>query len=943
MGINAVLSDFFLKGSPLTGDKPYTNDDAKKGYKKKPSITGILPWLDIVDNNKILLEDGKSVAAVFDVTPVATEARSEAHLKSIRDGINRFVTGTFEELGVSPWTVQIFSWCDTAIFRELPDEMLAYAKKVHADRDAEIEPYTDHFINNVYRPHVEQMSSGQGIFIDDLTKRPWGGSKRKVHIVFYRRFTHAITRRKKMTAETELDTQCKRLTEMMMAANMRCERLDGENIWNFLFRWMNPNPKITKGDRDAWLKQNPYIKPEERTAEFDLSAALCSGNIESNKETQNWYFDGMPHTVVSIERMDRIPEIGQLTAEHYASREEMTGANAQTSCFIDDLPEGSIICITYVIKPQSEIRTHLSKLKKNATGDSAEARKTRDEIKIAEEKLLDNHKLYPYAMCIALRGRDDDDMDDRIVSADLLLQKNHLKVIDPEYDHFRLDRYIRMLPCAYDVSLDQVELRQRIIYTDHLANLLPFYGRSTGSGNPCIVASNRGGEGFCFDPLGPDRLKNAHLFLLGPTGAGKSATLVLLQMIITAIHNPRWVVVEAGNSFGLLSNWLKAWGKTTVDIVFRPGVAPSIAPYKPALSLVDKHGNVLQYDSTIEEVLIGTEEIDEADDGSIQLDDVKRDILGEMLIIARLMVTGGEAKEEQFMRRSEISFLKSAILNAASEARRNDKEDLLTEDVIRNLRELTEQYPSQAQRINEMAQAMDLFTDGFAGELFNRPGETLPDADYIRIEMGQLASGNDTNDKLSVAYISIINQVIDRAQRTQRDGRPTINLTDEAHVITCNPLLAKYLIVVSKLLGRRMGLWLWQATQNMEDYVGESKKMLAMFEWWMCLKIENEDLTNIEATRSITEDQRTMMLSTRKQSRAYTEGVVMSDNVQGLFRIVQPSLCLALAMTNKDEKQDRYRLVKKHGVTETRAAEMIGEMLFEERRKHAEKMLSNSL
>ena len=69
----------------------------------------------------------------------------------------------------------------------------------------------------------------------------------------------------------------------------------------------------------------------------------------------------------------------------------------------------------------------------------------------------------------------------------------------------------------------------------------------------------------------------------------------------------------------------------------------------------------------------------------------------------------------------------------------------------------------------------------------------------------------------------------------------------------------------------------------------------------------------------------------------------MSDNVQGLFRIVQPSLCLALAMTNKDEKQDRYRLVKKHGVTETRAAEMIGEMLFEERRKHAEKMLSNSL
>ena len=95
--------------------------------------------------------------------------------------------------------------------------------------------------------------------------------------------------------------------------------------------------------------------------------------------------------------------------------------------------------------------------------------------------------------------------------------------------------------------------------------------------------------------------------------------------------------------------------------------------------------------------------------------------------------------------------------------------------------------------------------------------------------MASLAAGNDANDKLAVAYISIINQVIARAQKTQREGRPTINLTDEAHVITTNPLLAMYLVVVSKLLGRRMGLWLWQATQNMDDYKNEAKKC------WRCL------------------------------------------------------------------------------------------------------------
>ncbi|MCR6651421.1 MAG: hypothetical protein NVV73_07970 [Cellvibrionaceae bacterium] len=251
------------------------------------------------------------------------------------------------------------------------------------------------------------------------------------------------------------------------------------------------------------------------------------------------------------------------------------------------------------------------------------------------------------------------------------------------------------------------------------------------------------------------------------------------------------------------------------------------------------------------------------------------------------------------MTRADSGILKNAILNATSEAKIAGKVDLLPEDIIRHLRTQVNEKPDSARRINEMADAMELFTDGFAGELFNRPGEELPDADYIRIEMADLASGNDTNDKLSVAYIAIINQIIARAIRTQRDGRPTINLTDEAHVITTNPLLAKYLVVVSKLLGRRMGLWLWQATQNMEDYKDDAKKMLAMFEWWMCLKIDKGELAHIERVRELNDDQRSMMLSTRKQSGCYTEGVIMSDNVQGLFRIVAPTLCFALAMTEK--------------------------------------------
>lgn len=495
---------------------------------------------------------------------------------------------------------------------------------------------------------------------------------------------------------------------------------------------------------------------------------------------------------------------------------------------------------------------------------------------------------------------------------------------------------MRFIPCGYDPSLAQLEMRARKVYTNHLAALTPIFGRGTGSGRPGIVVFNRGAEPFCFDPLFPgDRVKNAHLFLLGPTGAGKSATLVYLQMLITAMTNPRWVVVEAGSSFGLLSQFLQRMGKTTKDIVLRPGPnCPSLAPFKPALQLVDAEGRSLQEASVVEDVLAGEVELEDAEDDTDSMDEeVHRDTLGEMIILARLMVTGGDAKEEYRMTRADMGLLKTALLNAAGESRRSGSEDVLVSQVVSHLRILADTFPENALRIKEMANAMSLFCDGFAGQLFNRPGEELPDVDYIRIEMAELASGNDTNDKLSVAYISIINQIVARAQRTQRDGRPTINLTDEAHVITTNPLLSMYLVVVSKLLGRRMGLWLWQATQNMEDYKNESKKMLAMFEWWICLKVEGSEVKQIEENRALSEEQRSLLLSTRKASGKYTEGVVMSDTVQGLFRVIQPSLCLALAGTEKEEKRARKKIMIEHQCDEVDAAIKIAEKITQSRRR----------
>ena len=57
---------------------------------------------------------------------------------------------------------------------------------------------------------------------------------------------------------------------------------------------------------------------------------------------------------------------------------------------------------------------------------------------------------------------------------------------------------------AYDPMLDKLRRRSRLVFASHLASLVPFYGRSRGTGHPGMVFFNRGAEPLTFDPLQPD-------------------------------------------------------------------------------------------------------------------------------------------------------------------------------------------------------------------------------------------------------------------------------------------------------------------------------------------------------------------------------------------------------------------------------------------------------
>lgn len=66
---------------------------------------------------------------------------------------------------------------------------------------------------------------------------------------------------------------------------------------------------------------------------------------------------------------------------------------------------------------------------------------------------------------------------------------------------------------------------------------------------------------------------------------------------------------------------------------------------------------------------------------------------------------------------------------------------------------------------------------------------------------------------------------------------------------------------------RKLGIWLWLATQNMADFPDESDKLLSMVEWWELLNLSNDEVEQVNRFRRLSEAQKMMLLSAKKQIR----------------------------------------------------------------------------
>jgi len=675
----------------------------------------------------------------------------------------------------------------------------------------------------------------------------------------------------------------------------------------------------TDGDTNALLKLAPYPGDKEMPFGYAFAESLMLGMPHSDEEKGIWWFDQCPHKTVTVQSLRRLPDIGLFGAERKVGE--------HIYALFDRMPEDTILSMTITIKAQDEMRNHLGLVQRGSVGDYPEAQLAASDAEKAIMEIAKGNKLFPVQLAFFVRGNDEPDLHRKINELSSLLLSNSIQPIMEKDDLIALDSYIRNLPMAYTPEHDKRDARRsRLIFSKHIANLIPVYGRSTGTGNPGLLFFNRGAEPLVFDPLNfHDRKKNAHALIIGPTGAGKSATLVYLILQMLAIYRPRVFIIEAGNSFGLLGQYLQSKDVTVNQVTMAPNADVSLPPFSEALKLLDEVQKKGEMTQILDDDDLNASIVDE----EIDLEDESRDLLGEMEIAARIMITGGDQREDDRMTRADRLMIRNAILLAAKTVFEAGRDQVLTEDVANALRNLPDLLEKRQERAVEMADGLSLFCTGLAGHFFNRTGSRWPDVDVTITDMGILAR-EGYEDQLTVAYIGLMNHIHDLVEQHQNDDRPTIVITDEGHIITTNPLLAPYVIKIVKMW-RKLGAWFWIATQNLEDFPDASKKMLNMLEWWMCLVMPKEEVEQIARFKDLTEEEKTMLLAARKSPRQYTEGVILTDELKMLFRNVPPPLALALAMTEKDEKSRRHELMREHGCTELEAVEYVAKEISKNR------------
>jgi len=893
------LKKFFIK-----------KNDIEKSHDHLPSFIKYLPWKDYSEKHKcILLEDNESLGICFKITPIACEARPQIMLDEITKSICEAIKNSIPFEKNNPWTLQVYvnKQSDLSPVYEKIENYFLENKKSSA--------ITNDYLLNI-KEHLAYVSEEKGIFHDSqVTNLTFRGGLLNVYAVLYQRKNSLQTNNKERLSRLEEITRISRkFSDQLRSCGMHIRRLKGNEFYYWMTKWFNPNNKLAD--------TTSYPNESKKMFSFDLAEQLFFSSPKSFGD--GWYFDGKPHKVITIQSMTTNPEIGHISAERKRATDD------KVFNLVDHLPEGSVFVMNIVMQAPSEVELHLKTIQGSAVGNHAQAIKVKDEILQAEKSIANGDSLLPVVMNLYIRGDSLDDLHSKEAQAEVLLNSNGFKVITDD-ELFPVDAYLRYLPMCYNFHFDKKNAyRSRYFLLSDIAKLLPFYGRSRGTEHPGLVCFNRGGEPWFYDFM-KDKTKNAHFLLLGESGTGKSNLLCFIITYLLARYFPKMFIIDVGGSFDVLGEYCKSLGLTINKIKIDPKHPISLNPFADGLRVIDQLESIQiqQRDQYL------FEKCENLSDSSTEDDD--RDILGDMVLSALIMITGGEKKEEESIRRSDRMLIMDAIIDAAYFVRDHQRNQMIAGDVLEAFERVTlkldpDRDGEKIKRAREMADAMRYFTkDPMSSQFFNSYGNPWVEADITIVDFGLFAREGYEAHR-SIAFAGCLNYVQTLAEANQKSDRSIYTIIDENHIFTSIQLLANIQTRVAKT-GRKLGLWLGIATQNMKDFPDGARRMLAQLEHWICLSLPPDEIDQIERFKTLTPEQRFLLLSARKEKSKYTEGVILSSTMKGLFRNVPPKLYLALAATEQAEKNQRLKIMQKFNCSEIEAVRVIAHEMMQQKQE----------
>ncbi|WP_220769010.1 conjugative transfer ATPase [Shewanella sp. MBTL60-007] len=868
----------------------YSEQDIEQlGTKNHKSFPSLLPYTEyLTDTETFLLEDGFSHAIVFTVKPVPTEGRSTEMLAEMRNKIQGIFENEIQPKQKHPWIVQEFAYQESEIVSVLDD------MKANVSPEAKGTEYTKKYFK-LMEKHLKGIANPDGIFKDELTQKQWKGEQRRCKFIVYRRSSPSEIKDPDYDPAEEILSIREGIERQFTSNRIGFKRDNGIDFFNWLLLWFNPGNALADS-KDSFMKLLGIDKVEDLPFGFDLSEALIHSPPRVDVKNNCWWFDEMPHAVIRSAKFNKRPEIGQLSGEIANG----VGTDALTNSFMDGLPAGTVIAKTMVMMAQHDTIMQADALESKCRGGSQAAGQTLNAINGLKESLINKQNVCRLAVAVYVRGKDLPELRKRCRDITASLFSGNITSYKLQEDSLANKAYIDLLPMNFYPNKDPKNRVARLCYLQHAINLSLIWGRAEGTGNVAQIEFNRGGSPITYDQFDRDKVNNAFELIIGPPGSGKSAKLVDKILTLMAVYRPRMFIVEKGNSFSLAGKYLQQNGVTVNRVSITPGSGTSLPPFADSHLIFEQEAQA----GFNEEGLSDNIYQDLEEDSDEEEDDDQRDVMGEMEVSAMLMITGGEVEEQKKYGRAERGLLRRCIRNTAVKCRDAERM-MLTQDLRDELKTaaLDENTPPKhREKLADMSSAIDSYTTGFGAELFNREGQPWVDADVTIVDLGTLTK-DGYEAELALTYVSLMMKINSIAEKNQSSGRHNIVLTDEAHIITTNPLLASFLVKAVKMM-RKLTTWPIFATQNLKDFPDNAAKLLNMIEWWQMLTPTKNEIEQLERFRELSEEQKSLMKNCRKQSRAYTEGVIFSDSVKPtLFRSVPPSLHLVLAGSDGKEKK----------------------------------------